>query len=71
MKEYGWRMSRPAKSKVELPAERKLSELLRGSLRIYFPTQETVANSKGGLGVSHLRAAGHISSLMPVKVRSN
>jgi hypothetical protein len=54
MKEYGWRMSRPAKSKAELPAERKLSELLKSCFRIYFPSRETVENSKGGLGVSYL-----------------
>jgi hypothetical protein len=57
MKEYGWRMSRPAKSKAEMPAERKLSGLLKDCFRIYFPARETVASSKGGLGVSYFR--GH------------
>ncbi|KIM95009.1 hypothetical protein OIDMADRAFT_134826 [Oidiodendron maius Zn] len=49
MKEYGWRTSRPAKGKGETPAEHKLSDILKDCFRIYFPTRETVANSKGGL----------------------
>lgn len=52
MREFGWRTSRPAKSSVETPAERKLSETLKECFRIYFPSRETVADSKGGLGVS-------------------
>ena len=64
MKEYAWRTSRPAKSKGETPAEHKLSEILKDCFRIYFPTRETVANSKGGLGVSRsLGLIGQIKQL--------
>jgi hypothetical protein len=64
MREYGWRTSRPAKSKGETPAEHKLSEILKDSFRIYFPTRQTVANSKGGLAVScSLGLTGRMNSL--------
>lgn len=53
-------MSRPAKSKAEMPAERKLSGLLKDCFRIYFPTRETVASSKGGLRVSRCRGTSQI-----------
>jgi hypothetical protein len=53
-KEYEWRVNRPAQSKEETPAERKLSSILKDCFRIYFPTRETVAKSRGGLGVSTL-----------------
>ena len=64
MKEYGWRTSRSAKGKGETPAEHKLSEILKDCFRIYFPTRETIANSKGGLGVSRsLGLIGQIKQL--------
>jgi hypothetical protein len=59
LKEYEWRTSRPTKSKAETSVERKLSENLKSCFRIYFPSRETVAKSKGGLGVS--RSRGHRS----------
>jgi hypothetical protein len=32
----------------------KISKEIKKGFRIYFPTHETVAHSKGGIGVSHL-----------------
>jgi hypothetical protein len=54
MTEYEWRQSKTPKSKPqkESAAERKISEEIKKYFRIYFPTHETVANSKGGVGVS-------------------
>jgi len=60
MKEYGWQTSRPGKSSVETSAERKLSETLKECFRIYFPARDTVAESKGGLGVSVFGVPGQI-----------
>lgn len=70
MKEYGWRTSRPAKSNAETPVERKLTEVLRECFRIYFPARETVAESKGGLGVSVFGVSGqtkrHFLNIQPI-----
>ena len=54
MTEYEWRQSKPPKSKPqkESAAERKISEEIKQQFRIYFPTHETVAASRGGIGVS-------------------
>jgi hypothetical protein len=54
MTEYEWRLSKPPKGKPrkESIAERKISNEVMRFFRIYFPTHETVANSKGGIGVS-------------------
>ena len=69
--EYGWRTNRPASGKVvaEAVAERKLSDDLKKRFRIYFPTRETVARSKGGIGVSDLRGhpTYHRASNIPSK----
>lgn len=51
LKEYEWRTNKSSKSKVETRDERKLSDRLETHFRIYFPTRETVAQSKGGIGV--------------------
>ena len=51
--EYEWRNGKAGKrAGMESSAERKLSEHLRDNFRIYFPSWETVAESKGGLVVS-------------------
>ena len=52
--EYRWRTSTPITGKVVSAAteEQTLSDDLITRFRIYFPTQETVARSKGGPGVS-------------------
>jgi hypothetical protein len=54
MTEYNWRLAKPPKSKPQKDflAESKISEEVKKFFRIYFPTHETVAKSKGGLGVS-------------------
>lgn len=53
MTEYEWRNEKVGKrAATESPAERKLSEHLKDHFRIYFPSRETVAKSKGGIGVS-------------------
>jgi hypothetical protein len=53
MTEYGWRTNKTrGKVHTESVAERKLSDSLTRLFRIYFPTWETVASSKGGIGVS-------------------
>lgn len=54
MTEYDWRLNKPPKGKprIESVAERKLLDEITKNFRIYFPTRNTVANSKGGLGVS-------------------
>ncbi len=52
MTEYGWRMKKAAKSKTVNETESKLSDALNYRCRIYFPTRDTVAASKGGIGVS-------------------
>lgn len=49
-KEYAWRASKPSKSKLTTEEE-KISHQLKTDFRIYFPTRETVAQSKGGIGV--------------------
>jgi hypothetical protein len=55
MTEYGWRTNKQGKGKgkAESAAERKLSDDLANLFRIYFPTWETVGNSRGGTGVSY------------------
>ncbi|TVY80638.1 Tyrosyl-DNA phosphodiesterase [Lachnellula suecica] len=51
MTEYRWRTDKPAKGKkIESPAEHRTSDDLTKLLRIYFPTSETVSQSKGGKG---------------------
>ncbi|OWO99911.1 hypothetical protein B2J93_6966 [Marssonina coronariae] len=49
MTEYGWRTDKPSKNKGLSAKERKILDGLK-DCRIYFPTQETVAKSRGGLG---------------------
>ncbi|CAG8955283.1 hypothetical protein HYFRA_00011265 [Hymenoscyphus fraxineus] len=52
MMEYEWRTNKSSKNKnnAESAVERKLTDDLKKYFRFYFPTKETVANSKGGLG---------------------
>ncbi|EPE29923.1 Phospholipase D/nuclease [Glarea lozoyensis ATCC 20868] len=52
MTEYEWRQSKTPKSKPQKKsvAERNISDEIKQYFRIYFPTHETVANSKGGVG---------------------
>ena len=50
--EYGWRTNKSARSKVVGETERRLSDDLKSRCRIYYPTRDTVAASKGGIGVS-------------------
>ncbi len=52
MTEYGWRTNKTARNKTVTERERKLSDALKHRWRIYFPTRDTVAASKGGIGVS-------------------
>lgn len=53
MTEYEWRINKSKnKNHGESAVERNLSDDLKKHFRFYFPSQETVANSKGGLGVS-------------------
>jgi hypothetical protein len=49
MTEYRWRTG---KKGAESATERKLSDELTRLFRIYFPTLDTVSNSKGGTDVS-------------------
>lgn len=53
MTEYEWRTNKPSKAKgqVESAVERKISDDLKKFFKIYFPTQETVARSRGGIQV--------------------
>lgn len=49
---YGWRPNKPARAKGLAPDfERKVSDELKSRCRIYFPSQETVEQSKGGAKV--------------------
>ncbi|PVH85495.1 phospholipase D/nuclease [Cadophora sp. DSE1049] len=48
--EYGWRAGKSTRNKGMCETERKLSDALKDRFRIYFPTAETVANSRGGIG---------------------
>ena len=50
--EYEWRTKKTARNKTVNSEERKLRDTLKENFRIYFPTRETVAQSKGGVGVS-------------------
>ncbi|KAH6684447.1 tyrosyl-DNA phosphodiesterase-domain-containing protein [Halenospora varia] len=51
MTEYEWRTNKPSKAKgqVESAVERKISDDVKKFFKIYFPTQETVARSRGGI----------------------
>ncbi|KAH8683045.1 tyrosyl-DNA phosphodiesterase-domain-containing protein [Tricladium varicosporioides] len=51
MAEYEWRTNKPSKAKgqVESAAERKISDDIKKFFKIYFPTHETVARSRGGI----------------------
>jgi hypothetical protein len=51
--EFGWRSSKSS-TNAKSAAEEKLSDEVQSSCRIYFPTKETVARSRGGVGVSEL-----------------
>lgn len=55
--EYGWRTAKSARTQEKSPAERRVMDSVEKSCRIYFPTRETVAASRGGLGVR--KAANH------------
>ncbi len=44
-------VNKPARGKGLSKDERELSEDLSSRCRIYFPTRETVLQSKGGIGV--------------------
>jgi len=48
--EYGWRAGKSTRNKGMCETEHKLSDTLKDRFRIYFPTAETVANSRGGIG---------------------
>ncbi|KAH8600886.1 tyrosyl-DNA phosphodiesterase-domain-containing protein [Bisporella sp. PMI_857] len=48
--EYEWRTKKTARNKTVNSEERKLRDTLKENFRIYFPTRETVAQSKGGVG---------------------
>lgn len=50
MTELNWRTSGPATEKESTPEERLLLMQIEEGFRIFFPTRETVANSKGGIG---------------------
>jgi hypothetical protein len=50
--EYGWRMNKRSRGKGREARERKISEELTSHCRIYFPSRETVEQSKGGIDVS-------------------
>lgn len=47
----GLMTDKPARGKGPSKTERKLSEDLSSRCRIYFPTRETILQSKGGIGV--------------------
>lgn len=49
--EFGWRTNR---DKVPSDVERKLSDEVKKGCRIYFPTHETVSQSRGGVNVSDI-----------------
>lgn len=54
-REFGWRNNKPSSKygvKASTEAERTLSDEVQSGCRIYFPTRETVAASKGGVVVS-------------------
>ncbi len=58
MTEYGWRYNNSGKDKrkrtnaeMEGKAQETLIARIQKAFRIYFPTQETVENSKGGASV--------------------
>lgn len=56
-REFGWRIAKPSSKhgvKASNEAERTLLDEVQSGCRIYFPTRETVAASKGGVGVSGL-----------------
>jgi len=65
MTEYRWRTG---KKGAESAAERRLSDDLTKLFRIYFPTWDTVGNSKGGTDVNSL----YISVSCPTcEIRTN
>ncbi|TEY85861.1 hypothetical protein BOTCAL_0011g00430 [Botryotinia calthae] len=47
-KEYKWRTEKPARSKMETVMETQLSEEIGRRFRVYFPSEQTVKESKGG-----------------------
>ncbi|KAJ8064361.1 hypothetical protein OCU04_006705 [Sclerotinia nivalis] len=47
-KEYEWRTEKPTRCKTDTAMERQLSEEIGRGLRVYFPSKQTVAESKGG-----------------------
>ncbi|ESZ92279.1 hypothetical protein SBOR_7319 [Sclerotinia borealis F-4128] len=47
-KEYKWRTEKPTRSKTETLLERQLSEEIGRRFRVYFPSKQTVIESKGG-----------------------
>ncbi|TGO88486.1 hypothetical protein BPOR_0159g00010 [Botrytis porri] len=47
-KEYKWRTEKPARSKMETVMETQLSEEIGRRFRVYFPSEHTVKESKGG-----------------------
>ncbi|TGO27745.1 hypothetical protein BPAE_0037g00290 [Botrytis paeoniae] len=50
-KEYKWRTEKPARSKMETVMETQLSEEIGRRFRVYFPSEQTVKESKGGTNV--------------------
>lgn len=61
MKEYNARMSRASSSK----AAKSPPDHLKRHMRIYFPTETTVASSRGGRGVSASRRLASILAISP------
>jgi hypothetical protein len=47
----GWCTNMPASGKGAETRDRKISEELKSRCRIYFPSRESVEQSKGGIGV--------------------
>ncbi|KAM3071910.1 hypothetical protein ACMFMG_008376 [Clarireedia jacksonii] len=52
-KEYKWRTERSPKSKADTLAERTLTDEIGRRLRIHFPSEQTVIESKGGKRVRY------------------
>lgn len=54
--EYHWRVNKPRGKNKETEEESRLWGLISDCFRIYYPTRDTVVESKGGRGVSFLPA---------------
>ncbi|KAL2067954.1 hypothetical protein VTL71DRAFT_16052 [Oculimacula yallundae] len=72
--EYGWRTGKSARNKGMCETERKVSETLNDRFRIYFPTEETVTKSHGGIecgGTICLQAKWYDSESFPRHLMRN